>query len=132
MIKDRGRRRQAGASDKRAQLGPSKVGVDPAAEAAIRGGNDVFAADDRRVAQDAVGDELRMLDKVGGMADDTWHQHVARRQLRLLPHAPLMLVPHVARLEGIGLRLHLEDQVDDGSSGRSRVCGSCQQPQHTW
>jgi len=70
----------------------------------------------------AIIDELRMLDKVGGMADDTWHQHVARRQLRLLPHAPLMLVPHVARLEGIGLRLHLEDQVDDGSSGRSRVC----------
>ena len=27
-----------------AQLGPGKVGVDPAAEAAIRAGNDVFAA----------------------------------------------------------------------------------------
>src|SRR6516165_6407062 len=37
----------------------------------------------------------------------------AGRQLCLLPRAPLMLVPHVAGLEGIGLRLHLEDQIDD-------------------
>ena len=54
-----------------------------------------------------------MFDKVGSVADDARHQHLARRQLRLLPHAPLMLVPHVAGLEGIGLRLHLEYQVDD-------------------
>jgi hypothetical protein len=38
---------------------------DPAAEAAIRAGNDVFAADNRRVPQNAVGDELRVFDKVG-------------------------------------------------------------------
>jgi hypothetical protein len=57
--------------------------VDPAAEAAIRAGNDVFAADDRRVAQDPVGNERWVFDKVGGMADDTWHQHLARRQLCL-------------------------------------------------
>jgi len=87
--------------------------VDPAAEAAIRAGNNVLVAGNRGVAQDAVGDELRVFDKVGGMADDARHQHLARRQLCLLPHAPLMLVPHVAGLEGIGLRLHLEDQIDD-------------------
>ena len=99
--------------DKRAQLGPGKIGVDAAAEAAIRAGNNVLTADDRRVPQDAVGDELRVLDKVGSVAHDPRHQHLARRQLRLLPHAPLMLVPNIAGLEGIGLRLHLEDQIDD-------------------
>ena len=87
--------------------------MDPAAEAAIRAGNDVLAADDRGVPQDAVSNELRVLDKICGMADDAWHQHLAGRQLRLLPHAPLMLVPHVAGLEGIGLRPDLEDQIDD-------------------
>jgi hypothetical protein len=38
--------------------------VDAAAEAAIGAGSDVLAADDRGVAQDAVGDELRVLDQV--------------------------------------------------------------------
>src|SRR6516165_9875972 len=99
-----GRRRKAGAFHKRAQLGPGKVGVNPAAEAAIRTGNNVLAAGNRSVAQDSVSDELRVFDEVGGMADDAWHQHLARRQLRLLPHAPLMLVAHVAGLEGISLR----------------------------
>ena len=105
--------------------------MDPTAEAAIRTGNNVLAAGNRSVAQDSVSDELRVFDKVGGTADDTWHQHLAWRQLRLLPHAPLMLVEHVAGLEGIGLRLHLEDQVMC-SSGRSWVCGPCQLPQHRW
>jgi hypothetical protein len=51
--------------------------MDPAAEAAIRAGNDVLAADDRGVPQDAVSNELRVLDKICGMADDAWHQHLA-------------------------------------------------------
>jgi hypothetical protein len=54
-----------------------------------------------------------VLDKVGGVADDAWHQHLAGRQLRLLPHAPLIFVSDVACLEGIGPRPHLEDQIDD-------------------
>ena len=83
--------------------------MDPAAEAAIGAGNDVLTADDCGIPQNAVGNELRVLDKVGGMADDARHQHFADQQLRLLPHAPLMLVPHVGGVEGIGVRLHLED-----------------------
>ena len=38
---------------------------------------------------------------------------LAGRQLCLLPHAPFMLVSDVACLEGIGLRPHLQDQIDD-------------------
>ena len=41
------------------------------------------------------------------------HQHLARRQFRLLPYPPLVLVPHIGRLERISLRLHVEDQIDD-------------------
>jgi len=67
------RRRKASAFDKRAQLGPGEVGVDPAAEAAIRTGNNVLAAGNRSVAQDSISDELRVFDKVGGMADDARH-----------------------------------------------------------
>ena len=94
-------------------MAQGEVGVDAAAEAAIGADDDVLAAADRGVAQDAVGDQLRVLDKVGGVADDTRHQHLARRQFCILPHPPFVLVPHIGGLEGIGLRLHLEDQVDD-------------------
>jgi hypothetical protein len=60
-----GRRRKAGAFDKRAQFGPDQVSVDPAVAAAIGAGYDVLTADDRGGPQNAVGDELRVLDKVG-------------------------------------------------------------------
>src|ERR1700751_4512680 len=95
-------RGEAGAFGKAAQFGPGEVGMDPAAEAAIGAGDDVLAADDLGVAQDAVGDQLRVLDEVRGMADDTRHQHLARRQFGVLPYPPFMLVPHIGRLERIG------------------------------
>ena len=73
-----------------------------------------------------------MFDKVGGMADDARHQHLARWEFCLLPYAPLMLVPHVGSLEGIGLRLHLEDQVDDVLERQVVGVRPCQLPQHRW
>ena len=106
-------RGEAGAFGEAAQFGPGEVGMDPAAEAAIGAGDDVLAADDLGIAQDAVGDELRVLDEVGGVADHTRHQHLARRQFRLLPYPPLVLVPHIGSLERLSLRLHVEDQIDD-------------------
>ena len=44
-----------------------------------------------------------------------------------------MLVPHIGGLEGVGLRLHLEDQIDDVLD--RQVVGvrpPCQLPQHKW
>ena len=105
--------------------------MDPAAEAAIGAGNDVLTADDCGIPQNAVGNELRVLDKVGGMADDARHQHFADQQLRLLPHAPLMLVPHVGGVEGIGVRLHLEDpacRIRDIAMPRRHPCGVDDRP----
>src|SRR5580692_12421701 len=66
-------RGEAGAFGEAAQFGPGEVGMDPAAEAAIGDGDDVLAAADLGIAQDAVGDELRVLDEVGGVADHTRH-----------------------------------------------------------
>jgi hypothetical protein len=37
--------------------------MNPAAEAAVHAGNDVLTADDRGLPQNAVSDELRVLDK---------------------------------------------------------------------
>ena len=125
-------RSEASTFDERAQLGPDEVGMDAAAEAAIGAGNDVLAAGDRGVTQDTVGDQLRVLDEFGGMADDTRHQHLARRQLRGLPDAPLMLVPHVGGLEGIVCAFTPRIRSMMCASGRSCVCGPCQLAQHKW
>jgi hypothetical protein len=57
---------EAGAFGEAAQFGPGEVRMDPAAEAAIGAGDDVLATDDLGIAQDAVGDELRVLDEVSG------------------------------------------------------------------
>jgi hypothetical protein len=57
-LQPEGFRRQACAFDKSSQFGPGQIGVDPTAEAAIRAGDDILAADDCRVAQDSVGNEL--------------------------------------------------------------------------
>jgi hypothetical protein len=59
--------------DKSAQLSPGKLGVNAAAKAAIRAGNYILATDNRGIAKDAIGDQLRMLDEVGRMTYDTRH-----------------------------------------------------------
>jgi hypothetical protein len=65
--------------------------MDPATEAAIRAGKYVLTADyngERRIrSATSVGCSTRLV----AMADDAGHQHLVRRQLCLLPHAPLML-----------------------------------------
>ena len=51
--------------------------MDASAEAAIGTGDDVLAAHHPCEGQDAVGDELGVLDDVGGVADDTRDQGLA-------------------------------------------------------
>ena len=58
-------------------------------------------------AQDPLGDKLRMLDQIGGVADDARQQDLAVRQLDVVPQLPFVLVAHVAGLERIALRLDL-------------------------
>ena len=64
-------------------------------------------------AHDAVGDELGVLDDVGGVADDAGQDQLAVGQLGVLPDAPFVLVADVAGLEGVGAGVDLEHDVDD-------------------
>src|SRR5215469_10631779 len=63
--------REFRAGDERFELGPDELRMDPAAEAAIRAGNDVLASRNPGEIEDAVGNDLGMLDDVGGVADNT-------------------------------------------------------------
>src|SRR5262249_33073778 len=91
---------QARALPERAQPVPDGVGVDldPAREgpeAAVDSGHDVLAPDHARIAGDALGHQLGMLDEVGGGVDHPGYQHLALGQVDFLPHLPLVLVPRV-------------------------------------
>src|SRR5689334_21964192 len=82
-------------------------------EAAVGARRDVLRAYEARHAREALCDELRMLDDVRSVADDTGHELPAARQLRFFPHAPLVLVARVRALDEISAGLHLQDEVDD-------------------
>ena len=53
------------------------------------------------VVDQALGDQLRVLHQVRGVADHARHQDLAVRQLDVLPDLPLVLVAHVGRLDAV-------------------------------
>ena len=60
-----------------------------------------------------LGDELRMLDEVGGVPDDARDEHRALGQLHLLEDPPLVLVAGVGGLDRVARGADAEDDVDD-------------------
>src|SRR5262249_21811701 len=58
-----------------------------------------------------------MLHQVGGVANYTRHEDLALRRFHVFPDAPFMLVAHVRSLDGVRLRLDLEDDVGDIAQG---------------
>src|SRR5581483_5053963 len=83
----------------RLELRPGDLRVSHArAQAAVRPRDDVLASNQLRVADEAVGDEPRVLQHVRRVADDARHQGAARGQLEVLEYAPLVLVTHVGCL----------------------------------
>ena len=79
----------------RRHLRPHHVGIDrglsdPGAVAAIAAGDDVLAADELRVAPDALRDQFRMLDEIRLGFDDAGNEHLARGQLDALEQRPFV------------------------------------------
>src|SRR5581483_6845871 len=101
------------ALSERFELCPGASGMDAAAESAIGGGDDPLAADAFGETNDALSDQLRMFDDIGGVTDRSGQNDLALRQLDVLPHRPLMLVANVAGFEGVGLALHGEHDLDN-------------------
>src|SRR5271166_2413861 len=91
--------RDRGALGERGELGPHHGRMHlrrerrPGGEPAVGAGDDVLPPDQARVLADAVGDELGMLDVVGGVAEQPGQQDLAVRQLQVGPDPPLVLVP---------------------------------------
>ena len=95
----------------RGELGPDHGRVHlrgergPGGEPAVGAGDDVLPADQARVLADAVGDELGMLDVVGRVPEQPGQQDLPVVQRHVGPDPPLVLVPRVGHLEGVGARV---------------------------
>ena len=87
--------------------------MNPAAETAVGRGDHPLAADQIGEPLDPLGHQLRVFDHIGGVADDSWQDQFAVRQLDVLPHLPFVLVADIAGLEGIGLHVDGQHHIDD-------------------
>jgi hypothetical protein len=68
---------------------------------AIGAAHDVLAADDFGQPHDALGDQLGMLDDIGGVADHAGDQNFAGRKFHGFPNAPFVGVARIGSFEGI-------------------------------
>src|SRR4030095_1763929 len=97
---------QTGAFDERLELQLGDGRVQPArAETTICPSDHVFVSDHRGVVADALRHKLRVLNRVGVVADDAWDKDLARWQLDLLPEVPFVCVARVRCLHRVSLDL---------------------------
>src|SRR5205823_8741999 len=106
------------ASDRRAvaqgaQLGPGDLRMDAAAQAAVGAGDDVFSADEFSERDDAIGYQFRVLDEVGGVADNTRNQDLPGGEFHIAPDFEFMFVADVAGFDQVRLGVDTEHDVDD-------------------
>src|SRR5262245_12263475 len=106
-------RRQACSLHERLELGPRDAWVsDPRAQAAVRARDHVLGAHQPGVLDQALGDQLGMLDKVAGVANDPGDEDLAVGELDVFPHPPFVVVPGIGRLDRIALGADSQDEVD--------------------
>src|SRR5437773_11682123 len=88
--------REARAFGHRFELGPDDLRIaDARTEAAVGAGHNIFAADDLGVADQTVGDRLRVFDDVRRMSDDSGHEDFACGKLHFFPDTPLVFMARV-------------------------------------
>src|SRR5215813_2894901 len=92
-----------------AQFGPDDLLVaDPRTDAAVGACLNVFLADDAGVVNQSLGDQPGCFNQVGRMADDARDQDLAVGEPDVAPDLPLVGVPDVAGLDGVGLGVDLQ------------------------
>ena len=82
------------------------------ADSTIRAGDHILAADQLGVADETLGDEIGMLDKIAAMADNAGNQCCVFGQLYVLKDAPFMLVAGIRCLDRVAADLHAEKDID--------------------
>jgi hypothetical protein len=85
----------------------------PGADAAVRAGDDIFSAYPFGEIHLAVGDRLRVFNKVAVVAGNAGDQNFSLGEFSFLPDAPLVFMAGIRRLDGIGAGVNLQDDIDN-------------------
>ena len=121
---------QAGAFGHGLELGPDqfrsylRVGPDECPEAAVAARYHGLPSHQTSVADDALGYQLRVLDKVGGGVHHSGDENLSVGQLDVFKDVPLVLVPGIGPLEGNGIGLRFLGNGKDFSEGNVQVVGA--------
>src|SRR6266487_3364906 len=104
--------------DHRSQLCPGDVGINcqqacEGGKAAVGSGDDMFAPNYGSIAFQALRDQFRVLDKIGGGIEHTWNDDFAFRQPDLLKDLPLMLMARIGPFKGDGTGTCLQHLPDE-------------------
>src|SRR6266566_3159849 len=104
--------------DHRSQLCPGDVGINcqqacEGGKAAVGSGDDIFSPNYRSIAFQALSDQFRVLDKIGGGIEHTWNDDLALRQPDLLKDLPLMLMARIGPFKGDCNGTCLQHLTDD-------------------
>lgn len=102
----------------RSQLCPGDVGINgqqacEGGKAAVGSGDDMFAPNDGSIAFQALSDQFRVLDKIGGGIEYAWNDNLIFRQPDLLKYLPLMLMVRIGPFKGDGNGTRLQHLTDD-------------------
>ena len=71
--------------------------MDAPAQAAVGAGDDVVLADDFSERDDAIGYQFRVLDEIGGVADDAWNRDLPGGEFYVAPNFEFMFVRGVVQ-----------------------------------
>src|SRR6266567_166560 len=104
--------------DHRSKLCPGDVGINcqqacEGCKAAVGSGYDMFAPNDGSIAFQALRDQFRVLDKIGGGIEHAWNDDLAFWQSDLLKYLPLMLMARVGSFKGDCNGTCLQHLTDD-------------------
>src|SRR5215510_11567253 len=96
----------------------------PCAQPTIRAGDYLLTAHQMSIFDETLGYQLRMLDEIRGVAYDAGNEYLPLGQLDIFPHAPLMFVARIGRLNRIAHRLDLQDEVHNIPEGDVVLMGA--------
>src|SRR2546426_3002327 len=104
--------------DQRLELGPHDGRMlalvhRPLGKPTVGPGHDSLPAHHAREVDNSLRHCLGMLDHCSGVRDDAGNEHLARGQLEVFPHAPLIRMTGRRRLHRVGLGLDPAQEVHD-------------------
>src|SRR5215467_3887659 len=94
------------------------------AQAAVGARYDIFATDDVGEGENAIRHQFRVLDEIGGVADNAGDEDLSGGQPDIAPDLVFMFVTDIAGFDQVRLRINPEHDIDDIAQGNIGCVGT--------